>query len=54
VGESSGTIRARVQAARDLQNKRFSNNGSSDILCNAEMRVGQIRQFCKLQDEGAV
>ena len=42
----------RVQAARDLQHHRFSNNGLSDIVCNADMRVGKIRQFCKLQDEG--
>ena len=43
-----------MQVARDIQNKRFSNNGSSDIVCNADMRVGEIRQFCKLHDEGAV
>ena len=29
-----------------------ASNGSSDIICNADMRVGEIRQFCKLQDEG--
>jgi magnesium chelatase family protein len=52
VGETSTSIRARVQAARDIQNKRFSKNGSSDIVCNADMRVGEIRQYCKLQDEG--
>ena len=52
VGESSESIRARVQAARNIQSQRFSNNGSSDIVCNADMRVGEIRQFCKLQDEG--
>jgi magnesium chelatase family protein len=52
MGESSEAIRARVQAAREIQNKRFSRNGSSDIICNADMRVGEIRQFCKLQDEG--
>jgi magnesium chelatase family protein len=52
VGESSESIRARVQAARDIQSKRFSSNGSSDIVCNADMRVGEIRQFCRLQDEG--
>jgi magnesium chelatase family protein len=52
VGESSESIRARVQAARDIQLKRFSNNGSSDIVCNADMRIGEIRQFCKLQQEG--
>ena len=52
MGESSAAIRARVQAARDIQQKRFSNNDSSDIICNADMRVGEIRQFCALQDEG--
>jgi len=52
VGESSEIIRTRVQAARDIQNKRFSGNSSSDIVCNADMRVGEIRQFCGLQDEG--
>jgi magnesium chelatase family protein len=52
LGESSECIRARVQAARDIQNKRFSSNGLSDIICNADMRVGEIRQFCRLQDEG--
>jgi len=52
VGESSECIRARVQAARDHQRKRFSSNGSSDTVCNADMRVGEIRQFCKLQEEG--
>ena len=52
MGESSESIRARVQAARDIQLKRFSKNGSSDIICNADMRIGEIRQFCKLQDDG--
>ena len=51
MGESSETIRARIQAARDIQNKRFSAS-SSDIVANADMRVGEVRQFCKLQDEG--
>ncbi|MFN8424822.1 MAG: YifB family Mg chelatase-like AAA ATPase [Anaerolineales bacterium] len=51
LGETSETIRKRVQAARDIQQKRFSNS-NSDIICNADMRVGEIRQFCKLQDEG--
>ena len=52
VGESSDCIRARVQAAWDTQSQRFSSNGSMDIVCNADMRVGEIRQFCKLPDEG--
>jgi magnesium chelatase family protein len=66
VGESSESIRARVQAARNIQHARFTNpdsrlsasypkgnNGSStDIVCNADMRVGEIRRFCKLPEEG--
>jgi magnesium chelatase family protein len=52
VGESSASIRTRVHAARDIQSKRFSKNGSADIVCNADMRIGEIQQFCKLQDEG--
>jgi magnesium chelatase family protein len=51
VGESSESIRARVQAARDIQNRRFASNGNglSGIVCNADMHVGEIRQFCRLQ-----
>ena len=52
MGEASESIRKRVQAARNIQQQRFANS-QSDIICNADMRVGEIRQFCKLQDEGA-
>jgi magnesium chelatase family protein len=52
IGESSESIRARVHAARDIQLKRFTKTGLSDIVCNADMRIGEIRQFCKLQEEG--
>ena len=52
VWETSASIRARVQAARDIQKRRFSNIESSDIVCNADMRVGEIRQYCKLPEEG--
>jgi len=52
VGESSEAIRARVQAARNIQLARFSKIESSNIVANADMRVGEIRQFCQLQDEG--
>ncbi|OQY89479.1 MAG: magnesium chelatase, partial [Anaerolineae bacterium UTCFX1] len=51
VGESSASIRQRVQAARNIQQQRFAAS-QSDIICNADMRVGEIRQFCQLQDEG--
>jgi magnesium chelatase family protein len=50
VSESSKLIRARVQAARDIQRARFSKIDSKHpIFCSADIRVGEIRQFCKLQ-----
>ena len=57
MGESSEAIRATVQAARDIQTKRYSSNRNSttelsNIVCHADMRVGEIRQYCKLQTEG--
>ena len=71
VGETSESIRARVQAARNIQLQRFGIRSlptsvqgretlrhaqdsalHSDIACNADMRIGEIRKFCKLQDEG--
>ena len=52
MGETSETIRKRVQAARNIQLPRFSKIESSHIVANADMRVREIRQFCKLQDEG--
>ena len=52
MGETLESIRARVQAARNIQLTRFANIESSNIVANADLRVGEIRQFCKLQDEG--
>jgi magnesium chelatase family protein len=57
MGENSASIRTRVQAARDIQQARFTNHQSfnhqiTDIVCNADMRLGEIRKFCKLQEEG--
>jgi magnesium chelatase family protein len=53
LGETSEAIRTRVQTARDRQRERFSKLDSRHpIFCNADMHVGEIRQFCKLQDEG--
>ncbi|MBI3153671.1 MAG: ATP-binding protein [Chloroflexi bacterium] len=52
LGESSEAIRKRVQTARDIQHNRFTNSQSTDVLCNADMRIGEVRQFCKLQPEG--
>jgi len=52
MGETSEAIRKRVQAARNIQLARFTNIQSSNMVANADMRVGEIRQSCKLQDEG--
>ena len=59
VSEISESIRARVQAARNIQQIRFANPNSrlsktesSNITSNADMHIGEIRQFCQLQAEG--
>ncbi len=54
MSETSEVIRQRVQAARNTQQARFTNPNSktSEVICNADMRVGEVRQFCQLQDEG--
>jgi len=52
LGESSETIQCRVESARRRQRERFSNIKSSSIVANADMRVGEIRQFCKLDEAG--
>ncbi len=54
ISESSESIRARVQAARNIQQARFANPNFpiSDVVCNADMRIGEVRKFCQLQDEG--
>ena len=49
LGESSASIRERVQAARDRQQVRFE---GSDIVCNSDMRVAEVRQFCQLDEAG--
>lgn len=51
LGESSASIRELVQAARERQRVRFE---GSDIVCNSDMRVAEVRKFCKLNEAGAV
>ncbi|MDR0446801.1 MAG: YifB family Mg chelatase-like AAA ATPase [Oscillospiraceae bacterium] len=48
-GESSETIRARVNAARDLQRLRFT---ESETDCNAHMNPRQLEEHCALSPEG--
>ena len=44
-GESSGAIKARVDAARKIQRERFSDSGT---LCNAYMEPKEMRSHCAL------
>ncbi len=46
-GESSETIRARVEAARARQQARLTEPGQT---CNADMGPAEIRRFCQLRD----
>jgi magnesium chelatase family protein len=48
VAEESKKVRKRVEEARDRQRKRFSN---SKIKTNSEMRLLDIKKYCKLIDE---
>ena len=45
--ESSESIRQRVQAARDIQNKRFAGTG---ITCNARITPEILHEVCVLTD----
>ena len=48
LGESSSTIKERVNKARDRQKNRFGSNG---ISCNARMTEKQIRTYCSIDEE---
>ncbi len=49
VGETSDTIRARVETARKTQRARFDGTA---LRTNADMGPGEIRQFCALNETG--
>ncbi len=48
VGESSESIRERVQKARDIQSERFA---KINISSNSEMSGEQIKKYCPLSEE---
>jgi predicted ATPase with chaperone activity len=57
LGETSAVIRKRVQIARDIQTARFgglqdSSIRTSNIACNADMRVAEVRKFCPVLEPG--
>lgn len=47
--EPSAAIQERVNAARDIQNRRFDTGG----MCNARMGPEEMRRYCALSDESA-
>jgi magnesium chelatase family protein len=47
--EGSHAVRARVEAAREAARKRFAGSG---LICNAEMRAGDVRRYCPLDESG--
>jgi magnesium chelatase family protein len=48
LGESSAEFRLRVEKARQVQRERFTE--SSSVACNADMRIAEVRKFCKLDE----
>ena len=49
LGEPSGAVRERVEAARERQRERF---GGAGLTSNADMGPAEVRQFCVVEDTG--
>ncbi len=47
-GEASAAIRARVMAARSIQQNRYAAFGYAQVHCNADLTGAQIRRVCTL------
>jgi len=47
LGEPSADVQARVEAARERQRVRFSDD---DLVSNAEMGPGEVRKYCRLDE----
>jgi magnesium chelatase family protein len=65
LGEPSGSIQVRVEAAREIQRQRFARDSTTQRgsqagavvitpppTCNADMRPAEVRQFCNLDETG--
>jgi magnesium chelatase family protein len=50
-GDPSDTIRQRVEAAREIQARRFQ--AYPEIHCNAMMSSSMVREFCQVDQAGA-
>ncbi len=49
LGEPSAAIRKRVEAARDIQRRRFE---GTTLACNADMGPAEVRQYCEVDQAG--
>ncbi len=47
--ESSAEVKKRVNAAREIQSRRFAGTG---VSCNANMTAPMVGQFCRLDERG--
>jgi magnesium chelatase family protein len=47
LGEKSSVVQARVEAARQIQRKRFE---GTEVTCNADMHPAEVRQYCAMDD----
>ncbi|HSO27072.1 MAG TPA: YifB family Mg chelatase-like AAA ATPase [Anaerolineales bacterium] len=54
MGEPSQAVQARVELARRRQRARFGEQQDKiyPIACNADMRPGEVRQYCQLDETG--
>ncbi len=62
LGEPSAAIRSQAEVARERQRQRFANGQIAErrmskfdagyIVCNTEMRIAEIGQFCKSDGAG--
>jgi magnesium chelatase family protein len=49
LGEPSAAVRARVEAARERQVRRFQ---GTQLLANADMGPAEVREYCRIDDAG--
>ena len=56
LGEPSQILQQRVEAARQVQRRRFDGqpDAGTPIACNADMRPAEVRRYCQLDDTGRV
>ncbi|NJN82141.1 MAG: YifB family Mg chelatase-like AAA ATPase [Caldilineaceae bacterium] len=51
-GDTSVTIRARVEAARAIQAKRFEPLSKPNMLVNGDIGPAEVQRFCEIDEEG--